>query len=110
MRIVRQIPDRIVVVALPACRDHYPRSQEQAMSVPDRATFENAYSGEAPWDVGRPQKVFIDAAERITGSILAVGCGTGENALFFAARGHKVAGIDFLAEPIERAKRKAEER
>ena len=80
------------------------------MSVPDRTTFENAYSGQAPWDIGRPQKVFIDAADRVSGSILDAGCGTGENALFFAGRGHKVTGIDFLAEPINRAKRKAAER
>ncbi len=38
------------------------------------------------------------------------GCGTGENALFFAGRGHKVTGIDFFAEPISRAKQKASER
>ena len=80
------------------------------MSTPDRTTFENAYSGQAPWDIGRPQKVFIDAADRISGSILDAGCGTGENALFFAQRGHKVTGIDFLTEPIARAKRKAAER
>ena len=38
------------------------------------------------------------------------GCGTGENALFFAGRGRKVTGIDFLEEPISRAKQKAVER
>lgn len=38
------------------------------------------------------------------------GCGTGDNALFFASRGHKVTGVDFLAEPINRAKQKATER
>ncbi len=32
------------------------------------------------------------------------------DALFFAGKGHKVTGIDFLAEPITRAKRKAAER
>ncbi|MEX2559019.1 MAG: class I SAM-dependent methyltransferase [Pirellulales bacterium] len=80
------------------------------MPIPDRATFESAYAGQAPWDIGRPQKAFIDVAERITGSILDAGCGTGDNALFFAGRGHNVTGIDFLAEPINRAKQKATER
>ena len=42
--------------------------------------------------------------------VLDAGCGTGENALFFAGRGHKVTGIDFLDEPINRAKQKAAER
>ena len=79
-------------------------------NVPNRETFESAYAGQAPWDIGRPQKAIIDVADRIAGSILDAGCGTGENALFFAGRGHKVTGIDFLAEPIERARRKAAER
>ena len=70
--------------------------------VPDRSTFESAYAGQAPWDIGRPQKPFIDIADQITGSILDAGCGTGENALFFASRGHKVTGIDFIEEAINR--------
>ena len=78
--------------------------------VPDRNTFETAYTGQAPWDIGRPQEAFLDVADQITGSILDVGCGTGENALFFASRGHKVTGIDFLEEPVARARRKAAER
>jgi cyclopropane fatty-acyl-phospholipid synthase-like methyltransferase len=80
------------------------------MTVPDRSTFENIYAGQAPWDIGRPQKALIDVADQITGSILDAGCGTGANALFFASRGQKVTGIDFLAEPITRAKKKAAER
>jgi len=42
--------------------------------------------------------------------ILDAGCGTGDTALFLAGRGHQVTGIDFLEEPIKRARRKAEER
>jgi SAM-dependent methyltransferase len=79
-------------------------------SVPDRNTFESAYAGQAPWDIGRPQRAFLDVADRITGSVLDAGCGTGDNALFFARRGHKVTGIDFLEGPIQRARRKAAER
>jgi 2-polyprenyl-3-methyl-5-hydroxy-6-metoxy-1,4-benzoquinol methylase len=78
--------------------------------IPDRSTFETAYAGQAPWDIGRPPKVFLDVADRITGSVLDAGCGTGDNALLFAQRGHKVTGIDFLEAPIQRAKRKAAER
>ena len=59
------------------------------------------YAGQAPWDIGRPQKAFLDVADQITGSVLDAGCGTGDNALFFAGRGHKVTGIDFLEEPIQ---------
>ena len=75
--------------------------------LPDRSTFESLYAGAPAWDIGRPQQVFTAVADQITGSVLDSGCGTGENALFFAKRGHKVTGIDFLAEPIQRAKQKA---
>jgi SAM-dependent methyltransferase len=76
-------------------------------SLPDRTTFESAYSGPAPWDIGRPQQAFLDVADRIAGSVLDAGCGTGENGLFFAGRGCNVTGIDFIEEAINRAKRKA---
>jgi SAM-dependent methyltransferase len=78
--------------------------------VPDKSTFEAMYAGQPPWEIGKPQKPFIEVADKITGSTLDAGCGTGDNALFFASRGHKVTGIDFLAEPIKRAKQKAAER
>jgi SAM-dependent methyltransferase len=80
------------------------------MKVPDRKDFESAYAGRAPWDIDGPQPALAEVAEQVQGSILDVGCGTGENALYFAGLGHKVTGIDFLAEPIERAKQKAAER
>jgi SAM-dependent methyltransferase len=79
-------------------------------SVPDRSTFASAYAGQAPWDIGRPQPAFLAVADRIAGSVLDAGCGTGENALYFASRGCTVTGIDFLEEPIQRARRKAAER
>lgn len=80
------------------------------MPVHDRSSFENLYAGQPRWEIGRPQKAIIDVADQITGSILDSGCGTGENALFFAERCCKVTGIDFLAEPIKIAKRKSTER
>jgi 2-polyprenyl-3-methyl-5-hydroxy-6-metoxy-1,4-benzoquinol methylase len=74
------------------------------MPVHDQSSFENLYAGQPRWEIGRPQQAILDVADRITGSILDAGCGTGENALYFASRGHKVTGIDFLAEPINLAK------
>ena len=79
-------------------------------TVPDRSTFEALYAGQAPWDIGRPQKPFIQVADRISGAVLDAGCGTGDTALFLAGRGCRVTGLDFLEEPIRRAKRKATER
>ena len=78
--------------------------------VPDRGTVEKAYAGKAPWDIGKPQRAFLDVADRITSPVLDAGCGTGDTALFLAARGHQVTGFDFLEEPIRRARAKAAER
>ena len=83
---------------------------ERTSTTIDRTAFESIYAGQPRWEIGRPQKAFINVADQITGSILDSGCGTGENAFFFASRGNKVTGIDFLAEPITIAKRKASER
>jgi hypothetical protein len=47
----------------------------------DRSTFESAYAGQAPWDIGKPQKPFVNVADQITGSVLDAGCGTGDTAL-----------------------------
>jgi cyclopropane fatty-acyl-phospholipid synthase-like methyltransferase len=79
-------------------------------ALPNKSTFASIYARQAPWDIGKPQQPFVDAADQITGSILDAGCGSGENALYFASRGNGVTGIDFLEEPIQRAKRKAAER
>ena len=79
-------------------------------TVPDRATFENAYAGKAPWDVGKPQAPFVAVADQVVSPVLDAGCGMGDTALFFAAKGHRVTGIDFLEEPIRRARLKAAER
>jgi cyclopropane fatty-acyl-phospholipid synthase-like methyltransferase len=76
----------------------------------DRATFEALYAGPAPWEVDQPKEAFVAIADRLTGPILDAGCGSGENALFFAGRGHRVIGIDFVEEAIRRARRKAAER
>ncbi|MGH9639362.1 MAG: class I SAM-dependent methyltransferase [Bryobacteraceae bacterium] len=76
-----------------------------------RRSFEDMYATNAPpWDIGRPQSKFEAAATRLSGSILDCGCGTGENALFFASKGHKVTGFDFLEAPIAAARKKAAER
>ncbi len=77
----------------------------------DLARFQSVYSENAPpWDIGKPQPALEAVAAEITGSILDAGCGTGENALFFAAKGHDVTGFDFFEGAIETAKQKAAQR
>jgi ubiquinone/menaquinone biosynthesis C-methylase UbiE len=70
------------------------------------------YQGPAPWDIAGPQPAIVDLAaeQAIRGSVLDAGCGTGENALYLAALGHEVWGIDFVPQAIERAQNKAAER
>jgi cyclopropane fatty-acyl-phospholipid synthase-like methyltransferase len=74
--------------------------------------FDEAYHGTPPWDIGRPQKEFVALARRgeITGSVLDIGCGTGEHALFFAAEGHETWGIDSAPLAIRKAQEKAKAR
>jgi ubiquinone/menaquinone biosynthesis C-methylase UbiE len=79
-------------------------------TLPDHARFQNSYSGQAPWDIGRPQSPIEASADRVKSPILDSGCGTGDTALFFAAKGHQVTGVDFIEEPIRRAKLKATQR
>jgi SAM-dependent methyltransferase len=76
----------------------------------DSESFRSSYAGRPPWDIGKPQPAFQAAADKVVGSVLDAGCGTGEHALFFAAWGHPVTGFDFLEEPIAAARRKAAER
>jgi SAM-dependent methyltransferase len=76
----------------------------------DRSTFEAAYSGKAPWDIGKAQGVIAESAGLVTSPVLDAGCGTGENALFLASSGHQVTGIDFVDEAIRMARGKAAER
>ena len=76
----------------------------------DRATFEGLYAGPAPWDIDKPQPFFVTHADLVTSPVLDSGCGTGEHALYFAAQGHRVIGIDFVEAAIQRARTKAAER
>ncbi len=74
--------------------------------------FDRAYEGVPPWDTGRPQPaiVALEEAREIEGSVLDAGCGTGENALYLASRGHEVLGVDAVPRAIEIALEKARER
>jgi cyclopropane fatty-acyl-phospholipid synthase-like methyltransferase len=75
-----------------------------------RRDFEATYqAGGGNWDIGRPQPeiVALEEAGQIVGDVLDVGCGTGENALYLAGRGHRVLGIDAAPTAIERAREKA---
>ena len=76
----------------------------------DAMGFEWAYrNGEPPWDIGAPQPAIVRLAQAgvIRGDVIDLGCGTGENALYLAARGLRVVGIDAAPTAIARAQAKA---
>lgn len=75
--------------------------------------FDRSYKeGSAPWDIGRPQAVWVRLADDgdIGSPVLDSGCGTGEHALLMAERAMEVLGVDLSPTAIERARSKAEER
>jgi len=82
--------------------------------------FDAIYAGRAdlgeieqvPWNIGEPQPAIaaLIAAGRVSGEVLDAGCGVGETALYLAARGHSVVGLDLSPTAIEQARRAAEER
>lgn len=74
--------------------------------------FDESYVGTPPWDIGRPQPVFLGLLDEgaIRGRVLDAGCGTGEHTLMVAARGVDAVGIDVSPRAIELAKGKAADR
>jgi SAM-dependent methyltransferase len=74
--------------------------------------FNAMYDSTPPWDIGRPQPAFKRLAESgaLVGTVLDVGCGTGEHALLAASLGLTALGIDSAPRAIELAQVKANER
>lgn len=86
-----------------------PTSHERASGQPWDASYRN---GPAPWDIGRPQPAIVRLADAagFDGTVLDAGCGTGENALYVAALGRPVLGIDVAETALADARRKAAQR
>ena len=75
---------------------------------PSADHFRQAYAQQPPWEIGHLQPALAAIADRIQGSVLDAGCGTGDCALYFASRGQVVYGVDFVPEVIASAKVKAQ--
>ena len=71
--------------------------------------FEAVYRGEAPWDVGAPQPDLLRLIEEHppSGTILDLGCGTGDLAIGLAERGFTVIGVDFVPGALDVASARA---
>jgi SAM-dependent methyltransferase len=75
--------------------------------------FEQSYrQGAPPWEIGAPQPAVARLVEAglVVGSVLDLGCGTGENAFLLASRGHQVMGLDAAPTAVELARQKAASR
>lgn len=68
--------------------------------------WDASYTGAepAPWDIGVQPAVL---GLPFSGSVLDAGCGSGEHALWIAARGLRVVGVDVAPTAISRAREKA---
>lgn len=80
------------------------------MAAPTLPEFDAFYrEGTPAWEIGRPQPEIVKLAEEgeLVGTILDVGCGTGENALHLASLGKSVVGVDGSPAAIDLARAKA---
>ena len=74
--------------------------------------FDSIYQGSlafVPWDIGEPQPAIADweRAGRFRGDVLDIGCGTGDNAVHLASRGHTVTGLDGARGAVELGRERA---
>lgn len=71
--------------------------------------YDAAYAGVPNWDIGRPQRAFVELLDAglIRNPVLDVGCGTGELSLFLARHGHDVLGVDISPLAVRQAREKS---
>ena len=102
-------------MSLGSTRPHHqkgPRGIVGCVTESGVSSWDDAYSGTPPWDIGHPQPAFASLAQAgdISGRVLDIGCGTGEHALMAAGLGLTSTGVDGSSAAISIARRKAAER
>ena len=70
--------------------------------------FQAVYRETAPWDIGGPQPAMVALLEEYPpqGTVLDVGCGSGDLAIHISERGIAALGIDFVEEAVRQAQSK----
>lgn len=83
-----------------------PTAHERCAGQPWDASYRD---GPAPWDIGAPQPAVVGLADAgvLRGVVLDAGCGTGDNALYLAAHGPRVLGIDVAETAVSIARERA---
>lgn len=77
---------------------------------PPVSQFEQAYrDGDPPWVVDEPQPAVAALARdgAVTGTVLDLGCGTGEHTILLAGLGYDVLGADAAPTAVRRARERA---
>jgi SAM-dependent methyltransferase len=71
--------------------------------------FDDQYQAKPIWDIGRPQKAYVDLFTFAPpqSPVLDIGCGSGDLAIFVAGLGCDVLGVDFAPSAIAQANAKA---
>jgi SAM-dependent methyltransferase len=67
----------------------------------------------ARWDIGQPALAFVDwvtEQQPTPGRMIVLGAGRGHDALWFAAHGFEVVGVDFAPSAVEQARALAQDR
>lgn len=90
-------------------KKYHPEAWLQAFDASQNPQFwTNIYQNEEPgWELGHPSVALpslLPQLKQPRSRVIVLGCGTGQDAAFFAQNGHIVTGIDFSEEAIQRAK------
>jgi SAM-dependent methyltransferase len=75
--------------------------------------FSSAYeNNNGPWIIGEPQPAIVELerAGAIRGSVLDIGCGSGEHTLLLTGLGYDVLGVDFSPAAVATARANAADR